>query len=358
MDSGMLADVTVPPRRVFRAILIASLACVVLSTHVFVAFDRTRLKVVQAPVTAAAGRAHVTTAGFSKVKALQPPFALIARLDTRTTQAATFLIDVDGTTVCEPKVSSGLEQRVDCVVRTWKRRGDHEITISGPPTRWKLDYLELAAHHGNTSGALELVILPADSRHFAGVAPAWSVALWLVLAAVLVLAKPRRLPRALRLLSRVFGPVGVALLTLTLVSQWVSDYFVVLSLGAFVRLLGVLLLCQIWAVCRWLFKAPMVPSRRWVSVARAAIVALLVLGAFGAVVAGRLRESYHGNYSGFLLLSEGMFNRNPLLNTRDEVRRTLLLGNGAGMTVSTCTSRYSTPSFGCTMTAPRSTVRS
>lgn len=68
----MLVAVTLSPRRLVGAILLSTLACVVLFTHVFVALDRIRVKVVQTPVTATAGRVRVTTAGFRQVKALQP----------------------------------------------------------------------------------------------------------------------------------------------------------------------------------------------------------------------------------------------------------------------------------------------
>src|SRR6267378_2836601 len=140
--------------RVLRALALAGLAAFALSTHVFVAADRVRVKVVQAPTRPIAGLVRATTAGFPQANALQPPFALIARINFHSAGVSPFSIAVDGAPVCERYVSGGGPRRVDCAVAgEWSPTIEHEMAIKGPPTAWTLDYLELATHHGNTDGA-------------------------------------------------------------------------------------------------------------------------------------------------------------------------------------------------------------
>jgi hypothetical protein len=288
------------------------------------------VKVVQASVTATAGHVRVSLTGLPALKSLQAPFALIARLDTGSSAAARFSIAADGTVACERQLSGGRRHRVDCAVVGWDPAAEHEITVSGPPTAWALEYLELATHHGNTSGTFELVVLPGGSRHFTRVAPGWAVVAWLVLTAALLVPAPRRLPRWVLLSSRVLEGAAVVLWVLIVTSQWLSAYFLVVPVGTFVRLLGLLFLGPAYAGCRWLCQPGVAVRGQWVLFTRSVLVGLLVLGVYGTVVADRLRESYQGNYSGFLMVSARMFDRNPLLNTRADVRQSLVLDEGGG----------------------------
>jgi hypothetical protein len=48
------------------------------------------------------------------------------------------------------------------------------------------------------------------------------------------------------------------------------------------------------------------------------------------VFGGRLFDSYHGNYSGFLQISRSTFDRNPILKDRSDVRDSLVLSEGRG----------------------------
>ena len=326
----MLCAVTVSLRRLTRAVLLSALASLVLSTHVFGTLHRIRVKVVQAPVTATAGHVRVSLTGLPALKSLQAPFALIARLDTGSSAAARFSIAADGAAACERQLSGGRRHRVDCAVVGWDAAAEHEITVSGPPTAWALEYLELATHHGNTSGPFELVVLPGGSRHFTRVAPGWAVVAWLVLTAALLVPAPRRLPRWVLLSSRVLEGAAVVLWVLIVTSPWLSAYFLVVPVGTFVRLLGLLFLGPAYAGCRWLCQPGVAVRRQWVLFTRSVLVGLLVLGVYGTVVGDRLRESYQGNYSGFLMVSARMFDRNPLLNTRADVRQSLVLDEGGG----------------------------
>jgi hypothetical protein len=237
---------------ILRAVVLAGLAALVLYTHTFVAIDRLRLKVVQAPIPAIVGLVRAT--GFPEANALRPPFALIARIRRLSPGTSRFSIAVDGTTVCKRDEAGGDTRRVDCAVGGgWGRTIEHEVTIQGPAAAWTLEYLELATHHGNTDGAHYLVILPASSNHYVRPALGWVIATWLILTGVILLlptAPP--LPGWTLLLHRVV--VGVILLELgvSMSSQWISDYRIVLSAGTFTRFLVLLFAPRLWPVGRLL----------------------------------------------------------------------------------------------------------
>lgn len=203
--------------RIVRATILAGLAALVLSTHVFVAVDLVRAKVLQAPTTATAGLVRATTAGFPEVNALRPPFALIARITNQSAGTSSFSVAVDGVPVCERDVAGGGSRRVDCAVaHEWNPTIEHEVAIQGPPSAWTLESLELATHHGNTDGAHYLLVLPASSGHYVRPALGWVIATWLMLtAAILLLPAPPSLPRWIRLLYRVVAGAVVLKLALS-----------------------------------------------------------------------------------------------------------------------------------------------
>jgi len=241
-----------PPARIFRASVLASLAALMLSTHVFVSVDRVRAKVIQAPTPASAGRVQATTAGIPEVKALRPPFALIARINSATAGTAPFSITVDGSLVCERDVAGGGPRRVDCAVdREWSPAIVHDVTIQGPPTEWTLDYLELATHHGNTGGAHYVMVLPASSSRYVRPGAGWVAAAWLMLlAAMLLLPAPRPLPRWIQRLHRLVAGAVVLELAISQCSQWVSPYRIVLSAGTFASFLVLLFALRLWVAGR------------------------------------------------------------------------------------------------------------
>ena len=240
--------------RILRAAVLAGLAALVLYTHVFVAVDRLRVKVIQAPTPATAGLVRATTVGFPAANALRPPFALIARITSPGTSR--FSIAIDKAPVCSRDVAGGGTRRVDCTVGgAWNQTIEHDVTVQGPPTAWTLEYLELATHHGNTDGAHYLVILPAASDRYERPARGWVIATWLILMGdILLVPAAPPLPRWIRLLHGVV--VGVILLELaaSMSSPWISDYRLVLSAGTFTRFLILLCAPQVWAAGRVLVR--------------------------------------------------------------------------------------------------------
>jgi hypothetical protein len=232
--------------------VLASLAALTLSTHVFVSVDRVRAKMIQTPTAASAGRVRATTAGFPDVKALRPPFALIARINSASAGTASFSMMVDGSVVCERDVAGGGPRRVDCAVdREWNPAIVHDVTIQGPRTDWTLDYLELATHHGNTGGAHYLMVLPASSGRYVRPGAGWVAAAWLMLlAAMLLLPAPRPLPRWIQRLHRLVAGAVALELAISQCSQWVSPYRIVLSAGTFTSFLVLLFALRLWVAGR------------------------------------------------------------------------------------------------------------
>ena len=202
---------------------------------------------------------------------------------------------------------------------------DREVIVSGPLTPWTLEYLELATHHGNASGMLTLFILPRDSTGYVGPAAAWTVVLWLALAAILAFPSPRLASRYARAFYLTIAGSLILLLAISQCSQWISPYRVVLPTRTFMTWLAALLAPRLWVAGRWLARQEPEPANRWMAPVRAGLAGALVLVVFLGIVHARLGDSYSGNYSGFLHIARSAFDANPLLNARDDVRGTLLL---------------------------------
>jgi hypothetical protein len=238
--------------RILRATVLAGLAALTMATHVFVAIDRIRVKVVEAPTAATAAVVRATTVRSPAANELRSPFALIARINSQSAERNSFSISVDGASVCKRDVAGGGSRRVDCAVAgPWNPRGEHEVAIQGPATPWTLEYLELATHHGNTDGAHYLVVLPAASDHYARPAFGWVIATFLLLtAAILLLPAAPPLPGWVRVLYRVVVGVVVLELAVSQISQWISDYRIVVSAGTFARLLILPFIPRLWVAGR------------------------------------------------------------------------------------------------------------
>ena len=158
-----------------------------------------------------------------------------------------FSVTVDAAPVCERSVAGGASRRVDCAVTVpWDPDMPHDLAVQGPAT-WTLDYLELATHHGNTDGAHYMLVLPASSAHY--VRPGWGLVLTagtILIGAILFLPAPPPLPRGVRMVYRAVVGAVVLELAAVAISQWISDYRIVLSAGTFARLLVLPLTPRLW----------------------------------------------------------------------------------------------------------------
>jgi hypothetical protein len=274
---------------VFRAAVLAGLGALVLSTHVFVEIDRVRVKLLGAATVASAGGlavVHVDTAAFPELNRLRPPFALIARINSQAAEPSAFHVSVDDAQTCERRVAAGGFRRIDCTVSEgWNRTPEHNLAIQGPPVPWTLAYLEIATHHGGTTGVHYLVVLPGSSDRYRRPSLGWVITTWLILtAAGLWLPTARRMPRWIRALYAVMAGAIVLELAGSQVSQWISEYRVVLSAGTFTTWMILLFAPRLWAAVRlwpdrvtaYLAAQPM--ARRSLAVT----VIVLALGTSGA----------------------------------------------------------------------------
>ncbi len=174
----------------------------------------------------------------------------------------------------------------------WPPRGRpdsaHEIRLDGPPDDWALAYLEIATHHGNTSGPFFFVILPHDSTHYTPVSLAFSLLAALAIGALFLLIDPAPFARWLALTHRALSFVVAATLAVIAAAPWVSHYRVIVWSWTVIAFLVVLALPQAWTATRWLFGRHASAAGRWVDASRRFIVA--------AIVAGDLRDGHarHG----------------------------------------------------------------
>jgi hypothetical protein len=266
------------PMNTLRAGLLAGVCCLVLATRVFVAFDSVRIKVVEAPVAAIAGVVRVGTTG-KRVNGLRPPFALIARIRHDSTGEQVFSIRVAGRTVCNPTVRGRATRRIDCVVAEgWDHTIDHDVTIEGPLIPWTLDYLELATHHGNSTGVLNLFVLPAASDRYAPPGPG-SFLLGLTLTGLLLLPRASLTSGPMSFIYGAITALVATLFTLVLIAPIVSPYRIVLSAWTYAGwtclLQGQVIASWVQRAANTIWHARGVPDRR---LAWALSVAVCALG--------------------------------------------------------------------------------
>ena len=321
----LIAEGMTRPVRYLVALFLASTFATVVATRGFDQFNGARSKVVTKTIPAVGGTVAFSVANRGAVQALRPPFALIARLSNDTTDSASISVDVDGAPVSCVRTWA---HRFDCAVTgAWPLEHSHEIVIRSAATSWSLESLELATHHGNTNGVHAIFIVPAGSRSFSRPSVAVIIGSWLFLIGLFLLPFHDRMPRAV-LVSYWFvaGLIGLAVVVIV-VAPWVTPFAIVLSTGTLVRWAVILALPGIWRQGRAIL--PLLPglAKKWAPTAACVIVPLAVTGGYASVMRHTLRD-VGGNYSGLLQIDEAVFDGNPLLKGRQDVRETLVLRPG------------------------------
>jgi hypothetical protein len=301
-----------------------------LLTRVFVDFDKVRIKLIQHATTPSDRSVRVVTDALDALVALQQPSALIAKIDNPGPKDDEFTITVDGRIACRPRVSAGASRRADCVVTQWTSSdGFHEIAIDGPAGAWTVSYLEAATHYGNTGEPSHLIILPRESSYYVRPSSAATALLCLVVAATMLFASPAVFPAWAIWCHRALSGIILVAISAVVASPWMSRYRVVLSLRTLWWWLAVLGAPYVWTACRFVAATHALPGKKSARFAQSAIVASGVLAVFWIVMTVRLHDTYQGNYSGFLQISRRLFEANPALSTREDLRPgVLLLDNG------------------------------
>jgi hypothetical protein len=264
-----------------RALGLSAALCLVLASRVYVSFDPVRLKLVQAPSTAAGGQLEIAADDANALEQLTTPVAVIARLRHHSPSTERFEIQIDGTVACSPRVRPNALRRVDCAwTGDWKRAPTHQVTVRGPTSAWTLEYLEVATHHGATR-AHDLLVVPSSSRNYLRPHVGWIAVTWIALAIVFLMPGPAYLPRAVDVLNRTAAIVVAGLLAAISISSLVTPFTVLLSPRGFVRSIGVLLALRLWVLGTRLAGWPRDGARQSASRRLSPVLMLLVSGVLG-----------------------------------------------------------------------------
>jgi hypothetical protein len=316
--------------RVPLALALASALAFVLATRGFDEFYGARSKVVTGVMRPTNGEVRLSVDGRGTVARLRPPFALIARLGNGTADRQSFRIDVDGETVCQPDVSAHADKaRVDCVVTSaWPSGGAHEVVVTSGAADWSLESLELSSHHGASSGAYQIFWIPKAATPFSRPSAVEVVVFWLASFVLYLLPVPARLPRMVTVFYVVAASIIGVLLTCIVLAPWVSRDAFVLSWATLARWAIVLATPAVWRLGGQALSRLRDRRSEWWALARPAVVAVLVLLAFGDVRHERLHGTYLGNYSGFIQIGKVFLDKNPFIAHQPDVRRTLVVEAG------------------------------
>jgi len=231
--------------RLLMALAVASAGCAFFATRVFVGFEPLRVKALQQPKSSANDRVEVVVTD-DKLVTLRTPFALIARIRSDATETQEFVVGVDGSNVCTAAARGRTAHRVDCaVVQGWSARADHVVSISGRAP-WTLEYLELATHHGNSTGLLTAFVLPGGSRQFERPRAVHLVLAWLAMIVLLALRPRAFVSRLARAVSATAVGLALLLFALLLLVPWFLPYFVVISPATFATLVLIATCSRTW----------------------------------------------------------------------------------------------------------------
>jgi hypothetical protein len=315
-------------RRVVIALACAAALSAFFAARIATSFASQRLKLVTQALPSSSGDVTVSISPRSEEQFRQP-LALIARIANTSRRARSYSFTLDGRAVCTREVGPGVH-RVDCALAEGLRAGrSHTIGI-GPDTErdvpWELRFLEVGTHHGATR-AYDLIVVPDLRKSYARPGVGGTIAVFLAFAVLLSLPAARASRRAEMAFAAAVGIV-LAFLSLVALSPLVSRYLVLLSPRWFVLAGLLLVLPRLPFLWTWLGARAGHRACRRVALLLATVSVVLL--PYSAVVSRLLDSNYHGNYSGFLQISRNLYDRNPLLNGRDEVRERVILSPSGG----------------------------
>src|SRR4051812_36168503 len=272
--------------------LVAALVTIIVSTHTFVRFDATRIRVVRSPIEQRTPTVDVPVHD-PRTTQLNPPFVLIARISNPRPAVQQFSILLNGSVICQRPVRPGQQSRIDCVVK--EAIDPHQVTIRATTDQWTLEYLELATHYGSSIGAYELIILPASSTNFRRPPLVRVTVMWVILAATLLIPRSRSLPQWARVGHTILGTIIALVVIICLSSQWISPYRLIFSGKTVTLWFAILASPRLWSFARWLFSTENLMEAVYARFVRAALVAGIVAGGYGQLMVTRLQQAYDGN---------------------------------------------------------------
>lgn len=314
-------------RHRLTAIAVAALVAAVLGLRVFAAFAPIRIKVVRAPLEWQSGPLKLPVLDGTPTENLEPPVAIIWRVEHGEPEPARLRLDLGGELICERVVRPGPARRLDCVVAPalWASVANRELTVSGQPRRWRLHDLEVATHHGSSSAPFLAFVVPS-ARVVSSPSIFWHVlATAAVLALLLSPAPPLR--RRVQVFHRITGGLALLLLAVVLVTPWITPFKVILASSAWGLLAALLLWPRlVKAARRALLAAPALGKPVVAHVIAVAIVAV----AAARVARTEVAEYYGGNVSGLVHIAQARFDAHPVLRERGDIRASLVLNRDGG----------------------------
>ena len=313
-------------RHRLTAFAIAALVAAVLGLRVFTAFAPVRIKVVRAPLAPQSGSVDVALVDL-KAGELEAPVAVVWRVEHGEPDDVNFRLALDGELICERVVRPGPALRLDCAVAAamWASAASRDLTVSGPPGQWRLHYLEVASHHGSSAPPFLAFVVPA-ARAVSSPPILWGA---LPTAAVLALllwpAPPMR--RKAQAIHRMTAGLAILVLTLVLISPWITPFKMILAPSAWALLAVLLVWPRLLEAARRASLAA--PALGRPALAHALAVAI-VAAAAARVVKIEVAEYYGGNVSGLVHIAQARFDAHPVLRERGDIRASLVLGRDGG----------------------------
>jgi hypothetical protein len=316
--------------KLFAGVLAAAVFLSLIAPQLFREFSAVRIKVVETAVPAASARVEVPIPPEQALNYLQTPFALIARVRNDGTSPLEVRVALDDAAPCSAAIEAGGTGRIDCPVPgAWIASASHKATFSANSSQYTVESLELATHFGAiTAGPRNLIIVANGFKGFRGS----SINRMAVIALLLVLSagslRDRRLPTVLSAVHLGVVAIVTALMAAVTASRFFTQYSLLLNDVFLIRLLVVTALPLLVAGGS---RAAAVLTRPRILPWSRLIGAGLVVGAvFLSFASYRISEMYGGNPSGLLVISKRLFDRNPMLRERDDIRYNLHLDPHAG----------------------------
>ena len=232
----------VSARRVAVAIVAAGAGAFVFATSVFVDFEAIRIRLVREPMAVPVTVARIAVVD-ERAASLRTPFAAIARIRNEASEPGHFTIRIGAQTICTTAVAARSTRRIDCVVSAWNPAADREIVLGNSSgTAWTIDDLELATHHGRSTGLLHALVTPSGASYFRRPWPGWALLIWVMLTLLLVHPPPRIANLPLRVGHRIVSAIAMVPFAAALLAPMLSPYRVVLSAWTYAAWLSIPLL--------------------------------------------------------------------------------------------------------------------